>query len=491
VNVGGACLSGPKTSTVRAADLGAPATPAEVLEAARAVTAAADRAEAEKLTAAVQWALLHPATDLGDEAGFTTPGSDHVEPIAGEGCPSVSEFAIAEFGAVIGLSTVSAKHYLGQALELAHRLRHLWRRVHAGRVPAWKARRIAEATIHADLSPEAARFVDQQCAAHAHRLGTAAIDRLVDEAIARFHPERAEAERRRGEDARHVTIHDDQLYFAGTVRVEAELDLADGLDFRDAVSRGANLLEELGSEDSVDARRAKAVGDMARTQLSLDLAHGPRTGPAAPTDDTAATHDNDPRHREDSPVTTPADLPAAREVVLHVHLTAADNGTESFDPIAHVETGRHLTLVDQVKEWCADTHTRVTVRPVIDLNEHLRAPGYAIPDRLREQVILRDRTCVYPRCTRSARACDLDHIEPYDHAHPESGGQTATHNLAPLCRRHHRLKTHGRWRYTALAPGSYLWTSPHGYLFLRDREGGTTLLGRAPTAPADPDPPDQ
>jgi hypothetical protein len=367
--------------------------------------------------------------------------------------------------------------------------------VHAGKVPAWKARRIAEATIHADLSPEAARFVDQQCAAYAHRLGTAAIDRLVDEAIARFHPERAGAERRRGQDARHVTVHDDQVSFAGTVRVEAELDLADGLDFRDAVSRGARLLEQLGSEDSVDARRAKSVGDMARTQLSLDLAHGPRTGPAAPTSggpgDAVATHDNDPRHREDTPVTTPAGLPAAREVVLNVHLTGAD----SFDPIAHVENGRHLTLIDQVKAWCADSHTRVTVRPVIDLNEDHRAPGYAIPDRLRDRVILRDRTCVYPRCTRSARACDLDHIEPYDHAHPESGGRTATDNLAPLCRRHHRLKTHGGWRYAMLAAGAFLWTSPHGYLFLRDRDGGTTLLGRAPdarpTAPVAPDPPEQ
>lgn len=471
------------TSTAPAPDLGAPATPAEVLEAARAVTAAADRAEAGKLTAAVQWALLHPATDLGDEAGFTTPGSDHVEPVAGEGCPSVSEFSIAEFGAVIGLSTVSAKHYLGQALELAHRLPRLWRQVHAGSVPAWKARRIAEATIHADLSPEAACFVDRQCAPYAAKLGTAAIDRLVDEAIARFHPERAEAERRRGEDARHVTIHDDQVSFAGTVRVEAELDLADGLDFRDAVSRGAKLLEQLGSEEAVDARRAKAVGDMARTQLALDLAHGPCTGPAV------ATHDNDARHRGDSPVVTPSHLPAARKIVLHVHLTGAATGT--FDPIVHVDNGRHLTLIDQIRAWCADSHTRVTVRPVIDLNQDFHAHGYAIPDRLREQVILRDRTCVHPRCTRPARACDIDHIEPFDHAHPESGGQTTTHNLAPLCRRHHRLKTHGGWRYAMLANGVYLWTSPHGYLFLRDHNGGTTLLGRAPSASADPDPPDE
>ena len=35
----------------------------------------------------------------------------------------------------------------------------------------------------------------------------------------------------------------------------------------------------------------------------------------------------------------------------------------------------------------------------------------------------------------------------------------------------HRLKTHTPWNYVVLERGSYLWTSPHGYQFLRDREG--------------------
>ncbi|MEP6814212.1 MAG: hypothetical protein ABI873_01535, partial [Marmoricola sp.] len=40
-----------------------------------------------------------------------------------------------------------------------------------------------------------------------------------------------------------------------------------------------------------------------------------------------------------------------------------------------------------------------------------------------------------------------------------------------LCRRHHRLKTHGAWGYTVIERGTYLWTSPHGYQFLRDHHG--------------------
>ena len=51
----------------------------------------------------------------------------------------------------------------------------------------------------------------------------------------------------------------------------------------------------------------------------------------------------------------------------------------------------------------------------------------------------------------------------------------------PLCRRHHRLKTHhGGWGYTVLEPGCYLWSSPHGYQFLRDHRGTTDVTRARP-----------
>ena len=108
----------------------------------------------------------------------------------------------------------------------------------------------------------------------------------------------------------------------------------------------------------------------------------------------------------------------------------------------------------------------VIVKPVIDLNEHIHVNAYEVPDRLKEQTELRDHACVFPWCTRPAKRCDSDHVVPYD-----SGGTTSSDNIAPLCRRHHRLKTHTAWNYTMLEPGSYLWTSPHGYQVLRDHHG--------------------
>jgi hypothetical protein len=102
-----------------------------------------------------------------------------------------------------------------------------------------------------------------------------------------------------------------------------------------------------------------------------------------------------------------------------------------------------------------------------------------------EQVAERDHSCVFPWCTRPARGCDTDHVIAW----PE--GPTASDNLAPLCRRHHRLKTHSTWTCTMLEPGSFLWSSPHGYQFLRNHTG-TRDVSRDrhhPNAPT-PDPPD-
>ena len=50
------------------------------------------------------------------------------------------------------------------------------------------------------------------------------------------------------------------------------LALEDALDLEQAVKNGAQSLSDLGCEESLDARRAMAVGDIARTQLALDLA---------------------------------------------------------------------------------------------------------------------------------------------------------------------------------------------------------------------------
>ena len=168
-----------------------------------------------------------------------------------------------------------------------------------------------------------------------------------------------------------------------------------------------------------------------------------------------------------------------------------------IDPLGRMEEGQRHLLLDQVASWCGDSHTTVTVKPVIDLNATTAIPGYVPSARQRELGILRDGTCVFPWCTRPARACDLDHVVPYDHEAAAEGrdqpGPTTTDNLVPLCRRHHRLKTHhSGWQVTMPTSGTTIWTSPHGFTYLRDRTGTTALPRehRDPQGgPASPDAP--
>ena len=132
-------------------------------------------------------------------------------------------------------------------------------------MPAWQARRVAEATIHTSpaLTEEAAGWVDAQVAAMVGKVGPAQLDRLVAETIKRFElaqPDPA-ADPEDGYlhvDPRHATLNDRDVHYAGTMHFEADLDLADALDLDRALAHGAESLKALGSADSLDARRAAA-----------------------------------------------------------------------------------------------------------------------------------------------------------------------------------------------------------------------------------------
>src|SRR5215213_4875456 len=136
-------------------------TAAAVLEYARAKTVDADRAESNKLQAAVTWAAMHSVDSL-DQAATVWDHGETGLPVAGPGAPLVGEFSVTEFAAAIGLSTEAGKAYLGEAVELRYRLGRVWTRVVKGDLPAWRARRIARETII--LSVDAAALVDRQVA---------------------------------------------------------------------------------------------------------------------------------------------------------------------------------------------------------------------------------------------------------------------------------------------------------------------------------------
>jgi hypothetical protein len=448
---------------------------AGILGAARDLRREANAAEAGVLAKALEWAHLHVVDDVEDAATWSVvEGHDTGIPIAGEGCPLVSEFAIGEFATALGLSDASGRNLIAQALELAHRLPKIWFRVQAGQLAPWRARRIAEETLF--LSADAAAWVDAQLAPFAHKTGVAGTQRLVQTAIARFMPEHAAEQRRRAADQRYFAVDHDQVSFAGTSRVHGELDLADALDLDDAVTAVAQRLADLGCADPLEVRRATALGMLARGEQPLEF-----DSPGEPVSTGATTGEGERTETGRVPRRIRA---RRRDIVLYVHLS--DDALRSGDrnlPVALENTGGHLLTAGQVAEWCGRPDTdRVIVKPVIDLTTQHQTDAYRVPDAIAEHVELRDRTCMFPWCHRPARSCDKDHVISYDPDGPP--GQTNTRNLAPLCRRHHRMKTHGGWTYSMLEQGTYLWRSPYGYSYLRDQTGTEDLT----PPPADPPP---
>src|SRR3954449_6400752 len=313
---------------------------AGVLAAARRLRAEANVAEAQVLASAVAWAHLHLVDDLDLAATVLVEhGKDTGIPIAGDEAPLVSQFAVAEFAAALGLSAGAGRTLVGHALELAHRLPKTWARVQDGSLAPWRARRIAEETLC--LSAEAAAFVDRMVAPFAHRTGIAQTQRLVEDAIARFMPQFAAQRRDRANEQRYFTIDHDQVSFAGTSRVHGELDLADALDLEDAVRAGAEQLKALGNAESLDVRRSLAVGMLARGEQALELEVG---AGAVPTDRSQARCSTTEgggvvsTDRSQARCSTTNESPSGRErrqVVLYVHLS--EDAIKCGDPDAPVQ----------------------------------------------------------------------------------------------------------------------------------------------------------
>lgn len=439
---------------------------AAVLAAARGLRASADAAEAALLQRAVDWAAMHSVDSITDAATIWDRAyGDTGVTIAGPGAPLVGEFSVAEFAAALGLPTEAGKAYLGEAVELRYRLPRVWAGVVAGDLTAWRARRIAHDTLQ--LSPEAAGYVDAHVAHVAHKIRTSQLDKLITEAIGRFMPEETERRRREAEETRCFHLDNTQVSLEGTTDVWGTLDLADALDLDAAVTAGAAQLKALGSTESLDVRRAIALGQLARHEQPLDLGE---TGPPAERGEQPSGPSRSGR--------TPG---KARQVVLYVHLSQAAITPEGSG-IGRVENTRSPVTAEQIRGWCANPEAQVVVKPVIDLNAHIHVDAYEIPDRLQEAAGLINHTCLFPWCTRPARACDPDeHAADCDHieAHVD-GGTTCSCNIAPLCRRHHRLKTHSAWTYIPVERGTYLWTSPHGYQYLRNHHGTLDLTGHTP-----------
>ncbi|HEX6516668.1 MAG TPA: hypothetical protein VF049_16515, partial [Nocardioidaceae bacterium] len=98
--------------------------------------------------------------------------------------------------------------------------------------------------------------------------------------------------------------------------------------------------------------------------------------------------------------------------------------------------------------------------------------AYETPGWMREMVHLLRPVEVFPYGTNTTRHVDLDHPVPYvPLARGGPAGQTDSHQLGPLSRRAHRIRTHGQWQLHQPRPGVWDWRSPHGHWWRVDHTG--------------------
>lgn len=425
-----------------------------------------DRAAADRFLLAAEFADLY--RELDEDSPVALHG-ERLVVLGGDGCPEVAEFATMEMATRLGMRPEHAAAWMSSALNVRHRLPDVWRQVGLLQVPVWLAQKLASATI--DLPLHECLAVSRELAALVGRMSPTALVDMAKAKVLERRPVEATHERQRELALRTVRLWQGDH----TTGVEATLDKADGLFLDAQLNRIAGILADAGDTDDHDVRRAKALGVLAAPARALQMLQAalldqlPHVGEPDAWDSTcpAAGHRG---HTCGSVTVDPAALlPKAELVVQLTDATVRDrDGLANAGPFGPV-----------LAEWVADLlgHTRVTVRPVLDVGALSPSSAYHVPPRMRESVMLRNPTSVFPHSTRSSRHLDQDHTVPFDPLGPL--GQTRPDNLGPLGRREHRAKTHGGWQVDQPSPGVYLWRSPLGYRY---------LVTPSATLPLDPPP---
>ncbi len=536
-----ACSTRTPRSPAIGADAGAPAGVVDVralddhsvLSFVVAQRRSADQAEADLLAGVVHWADLHPVTPqpgtdhrYGDNSGAGDsdaatwpvdrpigilaaigpggPGNQGCR-LAGVGAPEVTEAAVVDLAAALGVSYRAGLQLVADTLELRYRLPRLWALVQTGTLAAWKARQVAAQTTH--LSRPAALFVDRHLTVLARRgdLPPNKVRPLIHEALLQHDPDTAAGIEEAALTRRGVWF--DHRDSTATTTLTGVLDTLDAIDLDHALGDIATQMKTLGDTDHLDTRRAHALGLLAHPQRALNLFTHPTTPPtptATPTADTTRrdsrcrhTRRLDRRHtrrldrhrhrrrrrrrRRDrvqaaahAPTRPPvrSGVPAPRSTCTWTSPTSPPPPPQAHRMRRRCSSRRSCWsggearprepaappgLVDPDRVARCRRHHPPRPRPgphrPPHRPPHRRVDRHDPPEWMRELVILRDRHCVFPGCQVDARACDLDHINPY--VPPETGGppgQTHPDNLAALCRRHHRAKTHRAWTYRRRPP---------------------------------------
>jgi hypothetical protein len=352
------------------------------------------------------------------EVAYSLPGNPDS---AVERCFEAVEFAEVEVAAGLRLTRRAARKLVDQALGLKHRLSRVWQALSNGLIDQPRMRVLYDILGH--LPSETVDTVLDQVVGEAGELTTGQLRHRVDKLVLEADPDGSASSFVEGLADRKLTTYPNPDRTASLLISNGRPDdvAAAGVH----VDKLARSLKTEGEERTLDQLRA---------DVALDLLRGKCV------------------HGTNTPGTVNITVPGE---------TLAGLGDEpgemaGFGPV-FAEIARKTVRENTDGEW----------RFVVTDNGQPVATGTLVrrpSPALQRQVNALYPKCVHPGCRQDAWDCDLDH-----RTQRQNGGATCIHNLAPLCRFHHRVKDTGGWQLQRNQNGDHQWTSPLCHTYTQRR----------------------
>ena len=342
-----------------------------------------------------------------------------------------------EVAAALRLSGNTAQMRIDVARTLINHLPNTCSALAMGEISASHATVIAKETaaaIRDGISEFAIYQIEEKALAHAEFHTPGQVANKVRTTIAQLAPAEFEEVVDRARESRRVSCYNDADGMATVVAILPAQDAQMVMKSIESYIMKMNEIDEAKNENSTEATSSWSL-------LSADNKRADAL--TAILSQALASNVDDVRpHRRPVTVNVTIDLPTL--------LGLAENpGQLSGYGAIPASVARELASDATWKRFITDPQTG----NLLDYGREKYEPPQALVDFL----LARDRTCRFPGCRQPASKSDIDHAHSW-----ETGGETKPENLGLLCRRHHRLKTHGRWALVSNSDGSCEWTSPVG-----------------------------
>jgi hypothetical protein len=379
--------------------------------------AALDRQESW-ICALKQEALVAIAGEVADEDGgiFGAVDDEEREDIA----------------TALRLSPTTAQSRIDVARVLVSHLPNTISALASGEISTAHANVIAKETataIRNGLSEEGIFRVEQAALAYAEFHTPGQVATKVKTTIAKFSPEEFEEIVDRARDSRRVSCYPEA---DGMATVVAILPAEDAQTVMKSIE--AYILKR-NQDDEGDAEWSMLSADMKRADALTYIA----------SQALASMADDVRPHRR------PISIGVAVDLQTLLGLAENPGQLAGYGAIP-ASVARRLAADGNWQRFISDP----TTGNLLDFGREKYTP----PQELVDYLLARDRVCRFPGCRRTGQSSDIDHALSW-----ESGGETNPANLGLLCRRHHRMKTHGGWKLESNADGSCTWESPVGKQF--------------------------